>query len=214
MNKYRVLFIVVLLFIGAVWPVRAADVRLPDGTQITLQLNDTLSTASNTEGDEFTAVVAMPVYFGDRIVIPKGSVVTGSVSRVLRPGRIKGKAILDLVFQTIQIPSRKEADIVATLIWIDLEGVGSIHNTQVGENRRDGEKTSGNSPQNGSALLPKVGARSLAAKEGKNVVIASSSRPAVFNSQGEDFEIHRGATMDILLDHPLILTDEESPAIP
>ena len=213
MNKYRVLFIVVLLFIGAVWPVRAADVRLPDGTQITLQLNDTLSTASNTEGDKFTAVVAMPVYFGDRIVIPKGSVVTGSVSRVLRPGRIKGKAILDLVFQTIQIPSRKEADIVATLIWIDLEGVDGIHDTQIGENRRDGEKTSGDSPRNSSALLPKAGTRSLTV-EGKNIGIVSSSRPAVFNSQGEDFEIHRGATMDILLDHPLILTDEESPAVP
>ena len=198
---------------STVWHARAADVRLPDGTQITLQLNDTLSTASNKEGDKFTAVVAMPVYFGDRIVIPKGSVVTGSVSRVLRPGRIKGKAILDLVFQTIQIPSRKETGIAATLIGIDLEGVDGIQDMQVKENRRDGEKTSGDLPRNGSALLPKASARLLTA-EGKNIGIASSSRPAVFNSQGEDFEIHRGVTMDILLDHPLILTDEENPTIP
>src|ERR1035437_1297318 len=61
----------------------AADNSVPEGTRITLQTNETLSTKLNAEGDAFTAVVTTPVYYGDRVVIPKGSVVNGSISRIL-----------------------------------------------------------------------------------------------------------------------------------
>ena len=89
--------------LGTAPAIHAEDVNLPKGTRITLQLNETLSTASNMEGDEFTAAVELPVYLGDRIAIPKGSIVIGSVSRILRPDRLKGKAVLDLMFQSILV---------------------------------------------------------------------------------------------------------------
>jgi hypothetical protein len=189
------------LALVVVMPVCAADVNLPDGTQITLQLNDTLSTASNMEGDKFTAVVAMPVYLGDRIVIPKGSLVTGSVSRILRPGRLKGKAVLDLMFQTIKVPGRKAADLDATLIWLDPEGSDGIQ-IEVG-GQGGGKSAAKVSP----SKLPKVSGRALT-QGGGSVGIASGGRPSVFNSKGDELEIHRGATLDILLDHPLVLSDE------
>src|SRR5436309_11469122 len=75
-----------------------AQIIIPEGTHISLQLNDHLSTKLNNEGDTFTATVTVPVSQGDRIVIPKGSVVSGSVSRILRPGRFRGKAIMNVVF--------------------------------------------------------------------------------------------------------------------
>ncbi|MDR1729014.1 MAG: hypothetical protein LBT74_14015 [Acidobacteriota bacterium] len=190
-------------------PVRAADAILPDGTQITLQLNDTLGTASNVEGDGFTAVVATPVYLNDQIAIPKGSLVTGSVSRVLRPGRLKGRAVLDLMFQTIRIPGRKDADLDATLIWIDPEGGDGAPQDGVRPEAGGASGGAGKSGQGaGSTKLPKVSPRALA-PGGKNIGLASGSRPSVFNSQGEDLVIHRGTVMDILLDLPLTIPDEE-----
>ena len=57
----------------------AGDAILPEGTRIRLQLNEGISTKANGEGDPFKAIVTEPVYTADRVVIPKGSYVTGSI---------------------------------------------------------------------------------------------------------------------------------------
>ena len=104
----------------------AADTVLPETTRITLQLNKHLSTKVNSEGDPFTAYVTIPVSLGQRIVIPKGSVVTGSVSRIIRPGRFKGKAVMNVLFQSIEIPGRGQLPIAASLARMDPEGSGGV----------------------------------------------------------------------------------------
>jgi len=189
--------------LGGAPNLHAEDIRLPKGTQITLQLNDILSTASNVEGDEFTATVLNPVYLDDRIIIPKGSVVTGSVSRILRPDRLKGKAVLELMLQSIRVPGYKTADIAATLVEIDPAGGGGMQaGNNFAERKRSagGTTKSGNSSQIGVRPQPSVG---------KNTGIgASGGLPSVFNSQGEDLTIPRGAYMDITLDRQLTLAEE------
>ena len=181
--------------------VRAEDSRLPKGTQIALQLNDTLSTASNMEGDEFTAAVSSPVYLGNQVVIPTGSVVVGSVSRILRPDRLKGKAVLDLMFQSIRVPGRKPADITATLTRIDSAGNGA---KQTAENFTEREKTAGGAGKQGNS---RIGVRQQSRAGNDNGIGASGSLPSVFNLQGDDARIPRGASLEITLDKPLIFTD-------
>lgn len=160
----------------------AGDATLPQGTRITLQLNNSLSTRSSGEGDPFTAVVTTPVYREGRIVIPKGSVVDGSVARVLRPGRFKGKALIDLKFQSISIPGRGEREIVATLDRVDVEGGGRA------------------ALEKGNSALPtaKAGVGALSVGE----------KGSVFSSQGLDLEIPRGSTLDIQLERPLAIPGE------
>jgi len=154
------------------------------------------------EGDEFTAVVANPVYLNNQVVIPRGSVVTGSVSRILRPDRLKGKAVLDLMFQSILVPGRKSADIAATLIRIDPAGSDG---KQDGENFTEPEKPAGGPAKSGN---PKIGVRPQF-PGGKNAGIgASGGLPSVFSSQGDDLKIPRGASMEITLDRPLTLIEE------
>jgi hypothetical protein len=202
---YFKLFIVVpalIQLLGAAPNVRAEDVRLPKGTQLTLQLNDMLSTASNMEGDEFIATVSTPVYFGDRIVIPRGSAVTGSVSRILRPDRLKGKAVLDLMFQSIKVPGYKKADIAATLTRVETTGISGKPNA---ENFTEPEKSPGDSAKSGNS---KIGVRSQPAGGKSSGSGASGGIPSVFSSQGGDLRIPRGASMDITLDRPLVLIEE------
>src|SRR5262245_20603750 len=71
---------------------RATETGVGEGTRITLRLNDYLSTKLSSEGDNFTADVLVAVYQGDKLIIPKGSIVSGRVGRVIRPGRFRGKA--------------------------------------------------------------------------------------------------------------------------
>jgi hypothetical protein len=200
--RFFIVIAALLQIPGATSDVRAEDLLLPKGTQITLQLNDTLSTASNMEGDEFTAVVANPVYLDGLIVIPRGSVVTGSVSRILRADRLKGKAVLDLMFQSIRIPGHKQSDFAATLIRIDPAGNSG---QPLAESFTEREKSADSTKKSGNS---KTGVRTQPLG-GKNTGSgASGGFPSVFNSHGDDARIPRGASMDITLDRPLTIIEE------
>jgi type IV secretion system protein VirB10 len=186
-----------------------SDFSLPEGTRIVLQLNDHLSTRLNAEGDAFTANVIVPVYQGDHLLIPKGSVVTGSISRVLRPGRIKGKAVMNLLFQGIRIPGRGELQIVASLARVDQDGNGGVQS----ENTVKGEGSAGRDA--GKILTPSLagagigglagGGRGAAIGGGVGAVVGLAT---VFTTRGKDLEMRRGSTLDIVLDRPLFLPVE------
>jgi hypothetical protein len=206
----------ILLFVLFLSPISqaAADTVLPEGTRITLQLNNPLSTKSNSEGDTFTAVVTMPVYLGNQMVIPKGSVVNGSISRILRPGRFKGKALLNLIFQSISIPGRGQITIVATLVRVDAEGNEGIRS----EGRIEGESSTGNDI--GKVVAPGLAGAGIGTLAGgaKGAGIGAGIGAAiglatVFTSRGKDIEVHRGSTLDILLDRVLTIPSEGEAAV-
>jgi len=176
-------------------PVHAAEdgVKVPEGTEITLQLNKSLSTKDNREGDAFDAYVVEPVYSGERISIPRGSVISGSISRITRPGRFKGKAVIQLLFQSIEIPGRGEIPIHASLDHIDSGGNEDIYTENV---------LPGAGPAAKSA--PGIAGNSLA---GTGRGIAN-----VFWTRGRELEIHRGATMRISLKQELQIPSKTSPS--
>ncbi len=192
----------------------AADTVLPEGTRICLQLNNHISTRSSSEGDPFKAIVTEPVYLGERMVIPKGSEVRGSISRIQRPGRFKGKAALTLLFQSINIPGHGELAIVATLTGVDREGNRGIST----EGTIEGEGSEGKDV--GKVLTPGLvgagiggiagGGRGAAIGAGAGVAIGLAT---VFTSRGKDIEMRRGSSLDISLDRPLLIPPEvDSPA--
>jgi hypothetical protein len=187
----------------------AADTIVPEGTRICLQLNNHVSTRLNSEGDPFKAIVTEPVYLGDRMVIPKGSEVIGSISRIQRPGRFKGKAALTLLFQSIRIPGHGELPIVASLTGVDREGNRGIST----EGTIEGEGSEGRDV--GRVLTPGLvgagigglssGGRGAGIGAGVGVAIGLAT---VFTSRGKDIEMRRGSTLDISLDKPLSIPPE------
>lgn len=190
----------------------APDTVLPETTRITLQLNNHLSTKVNSEGDSFTAYVTTPVSLGDKIVIPKGSVVTGSISRIIRPGRFKGKAIMNVLFQSIEIPGRGQLPLVASLAKMGSEASGEIRT----EGTVEGEGSEGSDI--GKIVMPGLvgtGIGSLAGG-GKGAAIGAGIGAAfglatIFAARGKEIEVPRGSALDIILVKPLTIpTDEEN----
>lgn len=187
----------------------AADSILPEGTRISLQLNDQLSTKTNGEGDSFEAIVTEPVHLGDRMVIPKGSVVSGSISRIQRPGRFKGKAVMTLLFQSISISGHGQLPMVASLRGVDQEGNKGVDN----EGAIKGKASAGK--DFGRVLTPGLigaGIGTLAGG-GKGAGIGAGVGAAVglatvFTSRGKDIELRRGSALDISLDKPLYVLSE------
>ncbi len=76
---------------------RAREVTLNEGTRITVRMNDTINTKTAHQGDRFSAEVISPVSHSGDVAIPTGSTIKGRVTQVKRPGRVKGKAELNLV---------------------------------------------------------------------------------------------------------------------
>ncbi len=187
----------------------AGEVVLPEKTRISLQLNDHLSTKTNVEGDHFTANVIAPVYSGDRLIIPNGCVVTGSISRVLRAGRLKAKAMMSLHFESIRVPGRGELSMVASLARVDTEGNGGVQteSTVQGERSIGGDIARILGPGLTGAGIGGLthGGKGAAIGAGVGAAVGAA---IIFSTRGKDIEMKRGSTMDIVLDRPLVLPAE------
>jgi len=182
----------------------AAEVTLAEGTRVSLQLNDYLSTKLSNEGDPFTANVIAPVYVGEKLVIPKGSVVTGNVSRILRPGRFRGKALMNLVFHSVRIPGRGDLPIIASLVRVDSETISGTRDEGgvVGKGSTGMDAGRVATPSLAGAGIGAIagGGKGAAVGAGVGAVVGLTS---IFVTRGKDLEIRRGAVMEIALDRSL-----------
>jgi type IV secretory pathway VirB10-like protein len=77
------------------------DLTVPSDAVLGLQIERTISSELARVEDRVDARVTRDVRVSDRVAIPAGSTVRGSVSEVDRGGRVKGKARLAIKFHTI-----------------------------------------------------------------------------------------------------------------
>ncbi|MDA2912574.1 hypothetical protein MYX77_01195 [Acidobacteriia bacterium AH_259_A11_L15] len=182
------------------------SVRVPEGTKIVFTLNDTLSTKHNRRGDHFSGVVHRSIRVGNQVVIPEGSVVRGTVGRVERPGRVKGRAKLSLHFEEIELPNGTRIDLSASLVELDEEEKESVNSegTVVGQGskKRDVTETAA-----GAGIGTAIGA---IAGGGKGAAIGAGAGAAaglgvVLLQRGKDIKLKRGREMSIQLDRPLLV---------
>ena len=64
-----------------------------------------LTTKNARAGDPVYAQTAFPIVMNDRIVIPPGTFVQGEIRRVQRPGKVKGRAELQMSFTSMIFPN-------------------------------------------------------------------------------------------------------------
>ena len=82
---------------GAAPIIRPADVNIAAGTNLTIRINQHISVKKSRAGDRFDGEVVEPVVGdNDRVVIPRGSPVSGVVVASHRRGHFKGSSILEL----------------------------------------------------------------------------------------------------------------------
>lgn len=89
---------------GIVINVPSGPNQLPQGTTLTVSLNQSLSTATTQPGTIFSARLLVPVMKNNRIVIPVGSIVTGRVTSVSEGRRITGGASIRLRPDEVTLP--------------------------------------------------------------------------------------------------------------
>ena len=88
---------------------------VPAETAIPLRLMNTINSRTAQAGQALYCETIFPITVGNRIVIPRGSSVKGSITNVVRPGRGKRKAQIGLRFETLVLPNGATLPLRATL---------------------------------------------------------------------------------------------------
>jgi hypothetical protein len=103
------LVLILVLVCTATPPTYAEPRQVLQGTEVHLTLLTPISSSHSREGDPIVAVLAQPVAFDSRIILPAGTRVNGVIGTI-QPAKafsvFRGQAYLNLTFKTIEVDSR------------------------------------------------------------------------------------------------------------
>jgi hypothetical protein len=94
LKKCAWLFLCCSMFLASapIWAQDAEKVMIPAGTKFKASLQTPISSKLSEVGDTVVISLLDPVPIDDRHVLPRGTEMTGKITLVKRPGRVKGKA--------------------------------------------------------------------------------------------------------------------------
>lgn len=187
-------------------PVSQDSVVVPAGTHVAVVLENGLSTRSARVGDALYFHTAFPITEHNRIVIPVGSYLRGSLLETKRPGRLKGKGEFRLRLESLILPNGYTVDLLAVPRSADTGGKETTDN----EGKVTG--SSGKGKDVGTVATTTVAGAGIGAiaDGGKGAGIGAGvgslvGLGAVLLSRGPEAELPRGTTMDIVFEHDLPL---------
>jgi len=121
-------------------PAAPAAITVPAGTELTVTVDQKLSSKTSEAGQSFMATVAQPVTVDGRTAIPKGSSVSGKVLRAKQKGKIKGEGELSITLTSVTVRGKNYP-----------LAVGSLDSTVKGKGKRTAVTTGGGAA--GGALI-------------------------------------------------------------
>ena len=92
---------------GLLERLEAKPITVPEGTVLTVRLNQAVGSKISNSGDPFSASIVEPVQVGDKVVIPKGAEASGIITDAVPLGRFKGGAKLALTLNSVTINGTK-----------------------------------------------------------------------------------------------------------
>jgi type IV secretion system protein VirB10 len=188
----------------------SGDFVIASGTRIPLGLINSISTKNAAEGDRVYLETVFPIMANGRIVIPPGSWVSGTVTEVKRPGRVKGRGELYLRFDCLTLPNGVTRDFRARVGGIDGRGGEEFDKTE-GKIQSEGNKagdvrTVAEAAGAGASVGLIAGSASQHYAMGGGIgaaVGATAGLMAVLLTRGPDAVLAKGSTIEMITDRPL-----------
>jgi hypothetical protein len=190
---------------------------VPAGTKVLLQLRSSVNTKSAKPGDGVYLASIFPVVVGNRVVMPVGVYVQGVVDRVERAGHVKGRAQLDMHFTSIIFPNGSVVEIPGVVDALPGAKKQTVKDDQEGTIQQDGDKGR-NAGEVAKVSVPVGGtvgaiggigsghplAGGLA---GIGAGLAAAGLVSLF-TRGADVNIDAGTQVEMVLQRPLLLEEE------
>ena len=164
-------------------------------------LQNSVNTKNARVGDQLYFQTIYPVVVNNRILIPVGSYVRGSVTFAKRPGRIKGRGELYVRFDELTLPNGYTVKLQASL-----SNAGTVNNEEV--NREEGGIKSDSSKAEDIGTVATSGAAgvgigaAIGRGSGKGMGIGAlvgvgAGLAAVLLTRGRELILPRGTTVEI-----------------
>ena len=190
---------------------------VPAGTKVLLQLRSSVNTKSAKAGDGVYLASTFPVVVGNRVMIPAGVYVQGVVDRVERAGHVKGRAQLDMHFTSMIFPNGSVVEIPGLVNSLPGASKQSVKNDGEGTIEQAGDKTR-NMGKVAEVSVPTGGTVGSVAGLGSGHPLAGGLAGIVGGvgaaalvslfTRGADVNIEQGTQVEMVLQRPLLLEDE------
>jgi hypothetical protein len=181
------------------------EMVVPEGTVIPIVLTAYLNSKTSQVGDTVYAETTYPIWIQQRLVIPKGSMIRGSITEVKRPGRIKGKGHLAVRFDDILLPNGITREFIAAFRGIHGPGDEKIdrkaETVSAGSSKGDDAGTIIGTTSQG-AIIGAIANRGVGAAIGSGVGAAAGLATVLF-TRGRDLVLSPGTQFDLELKNPL-----------
>ena len=189
---------------------------IPAGTKVPLSMINSISTKTASEGEKIYLETVFPILANGRVVIPPGSYVSGTVTDVKRPGRLKGRGELYVRFDSLTLPNGVTRDFRARMGSLDGRAAETLDKSEgkiKGEGNKAGDlKTIGEAAGAGAGAGGLGGAVSGHPGMGAGIGAAAGATAGLIGvllSRGPDAVLAKGTTMDMVLDRQLQFSPSE-----
>jgi len=181
------------------------------GTKVPLGLINSVSTKHSSPGDRIYLESVFPIVISGHVVIPAGSYVTGTVTGVNRPGRVKGKGEIYVRFDSITLPNGVTREFRSRLGSIDSTSSEKLVEKKEGVVQADSNKggdarTVGVAAASGASIGAIAGSAAGHAVQGLGIGAAAGAAAGligVLATRGPDAVLAKGSTIEMILDRPL-----------
>ena len=202
--------------VAAPAPPDNSKIVVPAETTIPLVLRNTVNSRTARAGQAIYCETIFPITVGNRMVIPVGSSVKGTVTQVIRPGRVKGRAQVGLRFDELILPNGTTVSLRATLAGFGTTGKEDFNPN---EGKIKGQSSKGKDAEKVvRTTLPaaEIGTIVGAAKGsvGKGLGIGSAVGAAggliwILATRGEDVVLPSGTNLELELSLPLTFNRDD-----
>lgn len=105
--------------------------RIPAGTKLKIQLIDPVNTVAGSEGDAFSAMLLEDQTSGTSIILPAGSVVRGSISKIKPIKRLSRGAVIYLDFDHVVTPNGRQLPLAISICdWAKITIDGGLYGSK------------------------------------------------------------------------------------
>jgi len=194
---------------------------VPAGTRILLSLKHEISTRVAKPGDVVYLISDFPVIEDGAVVMPAGMYVKGTIDRVQRPGKVKGRAQLQMHLTSMIFPNGAEIAIPGPVDNVPGSTGAKVKNAegtveQSGSVGHDAQTITGDTAAGagvGGLVGLGTGSVGMAAGIGAGAGAAAGVLTTLF-TRGNDIVFPQGTTLEMVLARPVVVRQEQLAGMP
>ena len=209
---------------GAVTPGAEAGVKtytVPSGTRILLSLKNEISSRVAMPGDPVYLVSDFPVVEDGAVVLPAGMYVKGYIDRVQRPGKVKGRAQLQMHFASMIFPNGVEITLPGSPDNVPGSTGAKVENAEgtveQGATKGHDAQTIAGTTLEGAGVGGLVGFGTGNTGMGAGIGAGAGATVGVLTTlltRGNDIVFPPGTTLEMVLSRPVVVRQSQLTGMP